>query len=86
MKDIIYREDAISTVKKWFDFIELNGDICIDGLISLPSAERTGKWIDIDPQSYTWKCRCPECGHERSMMSTQGNHPKFCENCGLRLK
>lgn len=46
---------------------------------------RHGKWIDIDEQSYTWKVRCSECGHERSMMSTQGEYPTYCENCGARM-
>lgn len=44
-----------------------------------------GRWIDIDEQSYTWKVRCSECGHERSMMSTQGEYPNYCENCGARM-
>ena len=29
-----------------------------------------GRWIDIDSETYTWKIRCSNCGHERSMMST----------------
>lgn len=39
MAEYIDRQAAINVVKKWFDFIELNGDICIDGLISLPDAD-----------------------------------------------
>lgn len=46
---------------------------------------RHGKWIDIDEQSYTWKIRCSCCDHERSMMSTQGTYPNYCENCGARM-
>ncbi len=46
---------------------------------------RPGKWIDMDEQSYTWKVRCSVCGHERSMMSTQGEYPNYCENCGARM-
>ena len=46
---------------------------------------RHGKWIDIDEQSYTWKIRCSCCGHERSMLSTQGEYPKYCEGCGARM-
>lgn len=46
---------------------------------------RHGKWIDIDEQSYTWKVRCSVCGHERSMMSTQGEYPNYCEHCGARM-
>jgi hypothetical protein len=44
-----------------------------------------GKWIDIDEQTYTWNVRCSCCGHERSMMSTQGNYPNYCEACGARM-
>lgn len=46
---------------------------------------KQGKWIDIDSQMYTWKVRCDQCGHERSMMSTQGRYPRYCENCGARM-
>ena len=46
---------------------------------------RHGKWIDIDEQTYTWKVRCSCCCNERSMMSTQGKHPNYCEECGARL-
>lgn len=46
---------------------------------------RHGKWLDIDSQMYTWKVRCDQCGHERSMMSTQGRYPKYCENCGAKM-
>ena len=46
---------------------------------------RHGKWIGMDVQSYTWKVRCSVCGHERSMMSTQGEYPKYCEECGARM-
>lgn len=46
---------------------------------------RHGKWIDIDSQMYTWKVRCDQCGHERSMMSTQGRYPKYCEECGAKM-
>ena len=46
---------------------------------------RHGKWIDVDTQMYTWKVRCDQCGHERSMLSTQGRYPKYCEECGARM-
>lgn len=42
MNDLIYRHDAIDLVKKWFLEIGLNGDICLDGLRSLPPAQQ---WI-----------------------------------------
>ena len=39
MSDLISRQAAIDVVEKWFGKIGLNPDICIDGLISLPSAQ-----------------------------------------------
>lgn len=45
-----------------------------------------GRWIDIDCQSYTWQIKCPFCSHSRSMMSTQGIYPNYCENCGARME
>ena len=37
--DLISRQAAIDVVEKWFSKIQLNGDICCDGIRSLPSAE-----------------------------------------------
>lgn len=45
-----------------------------------------GRWIDIDCQSYTWQIKCPFCNHIRSMMSTQGIYPNYCENCGAKME
>lgn len=45
-----------------------------------------GRWIDIDCQSYTWQIECPFCNHRRSMMSTQGIYPNYCENCGEKME
>lgn len=45
--DCISRAEAIDVVRKWFDKIELNGDICIDGIISLPSAQPEQRWIPV---------------------------------------
>lgn len=39
MSDLIDRQEAIDVVRKWFALIGLNGDICIDGITSLPTAE-----------------------------------------------
>lgn len=46
---------------------------------------KKGKWIDIDAETYTWMIKCDKCGHLRSMMSTNGIYPKFCENCGAQM-
>lgn len=51
----------------------------------MSEGQKRGHWIDIDSQLYTWKVRCDQCGHERSMMSTQGKYPKVCEGCGAEM-
>lgn len=60
----------------------------INTIRKMPTVDRRsiGHWIDIDTQAYTWKVRCSNCGHERSMMSTQGVYPNFCEHCGADMK
>lgn len=57
-------------------------------IMRFPSAEpvKHGKWIDIDEQTYTWKIRCSCCGYERSMLSTQGKYPNYCEACGADMR
>ena len=91
MDDLISRQAAIEAIASRD---ETNGTVKVftgrqvnEILESLPSADRpSGHWIDIDTQTYTWKVRCNKCGHERSMMSTQGVYPKFCENCGADMR
>lgn len=58
----------------------------VNKLPSVKPQEKTGHWIDIDSETYTWKIRCDQCGHERSMMSTQGKYPNFCEECGTDMR
>jgi transcriptional regulator with XRE-family HTH domain len=68
MDDLISRQAAINVVEKWFGKIGLNPDICIDGLISLPSAQPEQRWIpcserlpeDIRPVIVTWKNTDPK--------------------------
>ena len=45
-----------------------------------------GRWIDIDCQLYTWQIKCPFCNHSRSMMSTKGIYPNYCEYCGAKME
>ena len=48
MSDLISRQAAIDVVEKWFGKIGLNPDICIDGRISLPSAQPEPININIE--------------------------------------
>ncbi len=79
MAEYIERQAAINVVKKWFDFIELNGDICIDGLISLPDTDvverKVGKWLKS-----AWSIRCSECGYDMPFAVRN-----FCPNCGAQM-
>ena len=57
-----------------------------DAVVKKMQEPKTGRWIDIDCQSYTWQIKCPFCNHIRSMMSTQGIYPNYCENCGAKME
>lgn len=99
MTDCISRQAAIDALNEYFTRIgklkrrgltEGEKAISLDtvgAIKTLPSAQpiKHGHWIDMDEQSYTWKIRCSVCGHERSMMSTQGEYPNYCENCGAKM-
>ena len=84
--DCISREAAIEVVQKWFDRIKLNGDICLDGLRSLPSVEperKKGKWIHIVG---FWEC--DQC-HEKymDMPTCMGKVIyEYCPMCGAKME
>ena len=50
MSDLISRQAVLDVVKKWFDKMQLNGDICLDGIVSLPSVENKGEWIPFSKE------------------------------------
>ena len=84
--------DADALVEAMTKFSDATGEDVTHGIFYTHIAPtidavpvRHGKWIDMDEQSYTWKIRCSCCDHERSMMSTQGEYPNYCENCGARM-
>lgn len=97
--DLISRQAALDALGEapevWTDspeeFAALNQwEMDVTAIEAVPSADRpSGHWIDIidiDIQAYTRKVRCNKCGHQRSMMSTQGVYPNFCENCGADMR
>ena len=91
-KDTIYRQDAIDLLKqmrKDGDMVPWEGKDVFARIRKLPSVQperKKGRWIDIDAETYTWKIRCDQCGHERSMLSTGQTYPRFCENCGAEMR
>lgn len=90
MAECIDRKAAIDVVTKWFDKIHQNGDICIDGLRSLPAADvmerKTGVWIG-EGDGYadgvmvydTWFCGC--CGTQIEGWEEKPKW-KYCPVCG----
>lgn len=67
------------------DHIEMRGWYPYEGceFRSLPSAERTGRWIfNIDDQGWSWDYpyMCNQCGEwaEKEF--------KFCPNCGVKME
>lgn len=63
MAEYIERQAAIDVVARWFKEINLNGDICIDGLRSLPAADV----VEV--------VRCKDCIH--ASMTSDGTC-KYC--------
>lgn len=91
MDELIYRYALLEQIEKDSEgTLGSYGDNWqfINTIRKMPTIERRprGHWIDIDMQAYTWKVRCSNCGNERSMMSTQGVYPNFCEHCGADMK
>ena len=81
MSDLIKREDAIEAIKgNNFgypgDYTEINGEAAIDDIMSLPSAERKGEWIDNGDRYF----RCSLCGTK----DTDKWH--WCHGCGHPMK
>ena len=94
MSDLIDRQRAIDVVDRYFKFIELNGDICIDGLKMLPSAQlKTGKWIPLQLSMAHPPYQCSCCFRNAPMVETgclMNRHLEalltdYCSNCGARM-
>lgn len=101
MAEYIDRKAAIDIVTKWFDKINQNGDICTDGLRSIPAADvverKTGKNVAIE----YYDCDqfvCSECGIElqdwRRVERDEDDGDityheyrlRFCPNCGAKIE
>lgn len=52
-------------------------------LEQLPSAQRTGRWIDDELMC---KARCSVCGEEFSWMDNDMDRFWFCPNCGAKME
>lgn len=85
MGDLISRQAAIDVVRGWFEKIELNPDICIDGIVSLPSAQpekKKGKWKRNEFGSW-----CEKCGRYAYLDKWDRVwESDFCPFCGADLR
>ena len=90
-EDAISRQAAIDVVRKWFDKIQLNGDICLDGIISLPPVtpqQNMGHWIFHKPFEFG-QANCNEC-IECSQCHTWLGYDcyaktPYCPICGAKM-
>lgn len=86
-EDAISRQEAINVVHRYFEhYLQLNDDICLDGLRSLPSVTpkgKTGRWIFKNdniaiPMGYY---QCSECEEGKVL-----HKDNFCPTCGMRMQ
>lgn len=89
MADLISRSAAIKVIEKWFDKIELNPDILIDGIITIPAVDaepiKHGRWIN-DKGLY----KCSVCNNFTITgwdipIEQMNKTMKYCNNCGARM-
>ena len=89
MAEYIDRKSAIDVVTKWFDKIHQNGDICIDGLRSLPAADvverKTERWIfSYDHGGPNSAYFCSNC--RRTIHTADLDAWSFCPSCGAEME
>lgn len=95
MKDIIYREDAINAVDEVFQNIVVVPKGLGEKIINpLPSAERTGHWVNVLYGLGADDAECSNC-HNRTRMipsrnadgvSVDFSFHNFCPHCGARME
>ena len=88
--DCISRQAAIDVVSKWFDKIQLNGDICLDGITSLPSVtpeSKVGHWTERKKWVDTgyFLSTCSECGSIQPL-TTHIFRFDYCPKCGAKMQ
>ena len=86
MNDLISRQDAIDKailvpIAKIVteDRIIYRKVVFVDDIEKLPSAERTGEWIEGQTAGQRF-VKCSRCGH----IEFDGT-PNYCEDCGARM-
>ena len=81
-EDAISRQAAIDVVHEYFEkYLNLNDDICLDGIRSLPSVtpeQKMGHWINYQKNIWIY-AQCSECG------TVQDTKTNYCPNCGAKM-
>ena len=77
LTDLINRQDAIEALDTGLWGVEWDKALATAMLKDLPSAERKGKWIDMNTSTtmYMPRYKCSICGN-------WANHSNYCPNCG----
>lgn len=77
--DMISRQSAIEEIARWIGYIDEDMILRIQtGLKKVPSAQRKGKWIDVNGDGSLYEC--DQC-HDLSCCV--GN---YCMECGARME
>ena len=89
MDDLIKRQDALVLID-WYDHqyseIESYLDIIREDIKSLPSAQKTGRWIHDGkdfPHGNDW-IHCSVCG--KLGINVPADLTNYCPNCGSRME
>lgn len=90
--DSISRSDAIAVVRKNHYRLQGKGmteEVLIADLEALPSADRTGEWVDDKGRPYKGKpngsCWCGKCGEWLVASDEYNVSTSYCPNCGVRM-
>ena len=85
-EDLIRRSDAVKKIKWWFDLIELNPDILIDSIITLPTIEpKHGEWIRTGRTNIYGgiEVQCSNCGDRVMVQHLEDEW--YCRHCGADM-
>lgn len=101
MSDLIDRDQAIAAINSRKSYIKPSGpydeysegryeayEAAIDELEELPSAEKTGRWIEQNDEYNDTIYQCSVCGEE--FVTIEGtpadNLWNYCPNCGADMR
>ena len=85
--ELISKEETVKIVNKWFNLIELNPDILVDSINSIPTVEerKVGEWIRTGRTNVFGgkELMCPFCGDRVMVQNIE--YELYCRQCGALL-